>query len=103
MDAARHNTAQSRSNWMQRTIILTSSSRRQALAQWVHSLAQWLQASMHSMYISCGIKTSFAPNLLSDLAAATGISQNRQASFSRALISRALILQAHANTAKRNA
>jgi hypothetical protein len=78
MEAARHNTAQSRSNWMQRTIFWTSSSWRQALAQWVHSLAQWLKASMHSMYFSCGIKTSFAPNLLSDQAAATRISQNRQ-------------------------
>src|SRR5205085_11316779 len=34
-------------------------SRRHSLAQCVHSFAQWLQASMQSMYRLCGINSPF--------------------------------------------
>jgi hypothetical protein len=39
-DDVRQSTAQSRSRSIQRAKAVTSSSRKQALAQWVHSLAQ---------------------------------------------------------------
>lgn len=55
----RQSTAQSRSNSMHFTIMLTSSSRRHSAAQCVHSVAQRLQASIHCMYLLCGITDLF--------------------------------------------
>jgi hypothetical protein len=55
IEAVLHTAAQSRSRAMQRAIIFTSSSRKHSAAQCVHSLAQWLQASIQSINLSCGI------------------------------------------------
>src|SRR5215831_6957069 len=54
-EAARHKVEQSRSSSMQRAIIFTSRSPKHSLAHHVHSLAQWLQASMQSMYFLLAI------------------------------------------------
>jgi hypothetical protein len=43
--------AQSMSSAMQRAIIFTSGSFRQALAQWLHAMAQALQASMQAAWV----------------------------------------------------
>lgn len=58
IDAVRLIAAQSRSSAMQRTIISTFSSRKHSVAQWVHSFAQWLQASIQDRYLSWAIFSS---------------------------------------------
>jgi hypothetical protein len=47
--------AQSISIAMQRAIILTSGSCRQDAAQWLHAIAQALQASMQALNFWCGM------------------------------------------------
>jgi hypothetical protein len=51
--ATAHSSAQSMSRAMQRAIIFTSSSCRQAAAQWLHAVAQSRQARMQEANRSC--------------------------------------------------
>lgn len=56
--ASWHIAAQSMSRATQRAIILASLSFRHEAAQWLHAIAQMLQASMQSANLSCGISIS---------------------------------------------